>query len=361
MPGKGTMSVKSYIDNAGRKRYYCSFRCTDYSGKRKQIKKEGFNRAADAKQYEKEFLQKMQGSMSMTFKAFSELYLNDSKQRLKPTTFIVKKNMFEKWLIPFFADTPVNSITPPMIRQWQNKLLTHVPALSPTYIKSCQNQLTALFNYANRYYGLSQNPARTAGTIGKSKSGRLDFWNPSEFKQFMDKLKPDRRLQMFFELAYFSGCRRGELLALTVSDFNGNSINISKSLSTIANGKKIVLPPKTPKSNRIVTLPPKVATKLQQFIDSMVEPQPGERLFETLNKDILLKTIKRTSIAAGIKPIRIHDLRHSHASLLIEMGFPPLVIAERLGHESVKTTLEIYSHLYPGKADEVATKLNDLV
>ena len=354
------MSVKSYIDAAGKKRYYCSFRYTDYAGKRKQVKKEGFTRATDAKQYEAEFLQKRKGSLSMSFKAFCEVYLNERKDKLKPTTFLIKKCMLDKWLIPFFSETPISYIDSPMVLSWQNKLLTHDPALSPTYIKSCQNQLVALFNYANRYYGLVQNPARTAGTIGKSKAGRLDFWTIAEYKQFMEKLKPDKRLHMFFELAFYSGCRRGELLALTVSDFDGSAININKSLATIA-GKKIILPPKTPKSNRVVTLPPKVATHLQEYINSMVEPQPGERLFESLNKDILLKTIKRTATAAGLKPIRIHDLRHSHASMLIELGFPPLVVSERLGHESVKTTLEIYSHIYPGKADEVASKLNDFL
>lgn len=360
-PERSILSTKSYFDSNGKKRYRCTFRVTDFNGKRKQVKREGFTRAADAKQYETEFLKKMQGSLSMSFRTFAELYLSDSKKRLKPTTFITKKSMFDKWLIPFFSDTAINAVTPPMVRQWQNKLLSHSPTLSQTYVKSCQNQLVALFNYAEKYYNLAQNPARTAGTIGKSKSGRLDFWTTEEYKKFMSALKPDKRLQMFFELAFYSGCRRGELLALTVADFDGSAISIDKSLATISNGKKIVLPPKTAKSNRIVTLPPKVATHLKEYINSMIEPQPNERLFETLNKDKLLKTIKKTATAAGVKPIRIHDLRHSHASLLIEMGFPPLVIAERLGHESVKTTLEIYSHLYPGKADEIASRLNDLV
>lgn len=354
------MSVKMYIDNAGRKRYYCSFRYTDYAGVRKQVKKEGFSRSCDAKTYETDFLKKMQGSLSMTFKSFTEMYLTDSKKRLKPTTFETKKSIVEKWLIPFFENTPISAITPPMIRTWQNGLLSHEPALSQTYIKTCQNQLVALFNFGCKYYGLQQNPARIAGTIGKSKSGRIDFWTIAEFKRFMEKLKPDKRLHMFFELAFYSGCRRGELLALEVADFDGNAININKSLASIA-GKKLILPPKTPKSKRIVTLPPKIANHLQEYINSMIEPQPGERLFEALNKDILLKTIKRTATAAGLKPIRIHDLRHSHASMLIEMGFSPLVIAERLGHERITTTLQIYSHLYPGKSDEIANKINKLI
>ena len=80
-----------------------------------------------------------------------------------------------------------------------------------------------------------------------------------------------------------------------------------------------------------------------------------------LNKHSLGKALKRAAAAAGIKAIRVHDLRHSHASLLIELGFSPLLISERLGHENIETTLQIYSHLYPNKAAEVSDKLNQLL
>lgn len=90
----------------------------------------------------------------------------------------------------------------------------------------------------------------------------------------------------------------------------------------------------------------------------MYEPQPQERLFATINKHTLKVAVTQAANKAGLKEIRLHDFRHSHASMLIELGFPPLVIAERLGHEDIKTTLQIYSHLYPSKASEVANKLN---
>ncbi|OUN36935.1 hypothetical protein B5G26_16600 [Anaerotignum lactatifermentans] len=71
--------------------------------------------------------------------------------------------------------------------------------------------------------------------------------------------------------------------------------------------------------------------------------------------------LNNISKLSGVKKIRIHDLRHSHASLLIELGFPPLLISERLGHENVETTLNIYSHLYPNKHEEVAKALSQLM
>lgn len=168
--------------------------------------------------------------------------------------------------------------------------------------------------------------------------------------------------RMVFELLFYSGCRSGEVLALTVADFDkaAGTISINKNYARL-DGKDYILPPKTPKSKRIVTLPEKVSQHLQAYINSMYQPQPGERLFPMLYKNTLGKMLKRTAATAGIKKIRVHDLRHSHASLLIEMGFPPLLISERLGHENIETTLQIYSHLYPNKAEEVAVKLNEFL
>ena len=150
------------------------------------------------------------------------------------------------------------------------------------------------------------------------------------------------------------------MLALTIKDFDPETgtLNINKTLSHVT-GK--IQTPKTSKSNRLVTLPPFLIREIQSYITSrFYDPQPGERLFFWLHYDALGWEKRRAAKLAGLPEIRIHDFRHSHASLLIEMGFPPLVISERLGHESVKTTLEIYSHLYPDKAASVADKLEQI-
>ena len=85
--------------------------------------------------------------------------------------------------------------------------------------------------------------------------------------------------------------------------------------------------------------------------------EQGDRIFY-FTKSALDKEIKRIAAKVGLPIIRVHDLRHSHASMLIEMGFAPLEIADRLGHESVKTTLDTYSHLYPDKDQQLADRLN---
>ena len=209
---------------------------------------------------------------------------------------------------------------------------------------------------------MKKNPVRIAGTIGKSHSGRLDFYTISEYNAFMKALPDSAPFRMAFELLFFTGIRCGEMLALTIADcdFSNDTISINKNYALI-DGKQYILPPKTPKSKRLITLPPKVAEHLQTYINSMYEPQKTERLFSMLNKHSLAKMVTKTAALANVKKIRVHDFRHSHASLLIELGFPPLLISERLGHERIETTLQIYSHLYPSKAELVAKKLNNFI
>ena len=95
------------------------------------------------------------------------------------------------------------------------------------------------------------------------------------------------------------------------------------------------------------------------YISKLGGLRPTDRIFY-FTKNALDKEIKKGAAEAGLHAIRVHDLRHSHASMLINMGFAPIEIADRLGHESIKTTLDTYSHLYPEKSSAIANKLNEL-
>ena len=265
--------------------------------------------------------------------------------------------MIDNFVLPFFSDIPVSDITPLRVRKWQNGLLSK--DFKQSYYRMIHAQLAAVLNYAVRYYGLKQNPARLAGSMGTLRQQKaMQFYTLDQFKTFLPYVKEKYRLP--FRILFFTGLRVGEMLALTVKDFDAEAgtLDINK---TLADHLNIVQTPKTPKSVRLVTLPPFLISEIQSYIDKrLYDPQPGERLFYWLKRQTLLWEQRRAASAAGLPQIRIHDLRHSHASLLINMGFPPLVISERLGHENVKTTLEVYSHLYPDKAASVAGKLDKL-
>lgn len=154
--------------------------------------------------------------------------------------------------------------------------------------------------------------------------------------------------------------RSGELLALTPADFDAESqsIKISKTYTRLYK-EDVITPPKTEKGNRVILLPQFIVDMVSDYINRLPYIKPDERLFPCM-KSWLFRNMKLGCDKSGVERIRVHDLRHSHASLLIELGFSPLLIRERLGHEDIKTTLQTYSHLYPSKQEELTAKLNEL-
>jgi len=186
----------------------------------------------------------------------------------------------------------------------------------------------------------------------------MDFWTKQEFMKFVDCLKDKPQSYMAFQILYWTGIRIGELMALTYKDIDlvNKTITINKSFQRI-NKKDLITEPKTPKSNRVISIPQFLTGKIEEYLNCLYGIMPTDRLFP-FTKHYFTNEMIRGVKKSGVKKIRLHDLRHGHASLLIEMGLSPLVIAERLGHEKIETTLNTYSHLYPNKQKELADKLN---
>lgn len=351
------MAVKK---NEKRGTWTSKIRYKDWHGKVIQKKKEGFKTKKEALSWEHDFLEQNKTNCAdVDFKFLCAKYMEDCKVHLKPTTLENKKNIINTKILPYFSDMPINSIDISTIRQWQNTLISHENNYSETYLKTVHNQISAIFNFGVKYYGLAKNPASQCGSMGKKKADTMQFWTLSEFKQFIAVYDGDIRAKTIFYLFFFSGMREGEPLALTLNDFDfdSNTVNICKTYARL-NGVDIIQAPKTPKSKRIITLPVELMVMVREYSERLYEPQG--RLF-AVTKHYLAKEMKRGCDKSGVKKIRIHDLRHSHASLLIEMGFAPLLISERLGHENVETTLNTYSHLYPNKHSEVAERLSALI
>jgi integrase len=337
---------------------------TDYTGTRKQKMKRGFSRQKDAKEWERQFLEQQQGSPDMSFSAMCELFLEDKKAHAKLSSYKSEKGRLEAWVIPYFRDKPLSSITAADIRKWQAELKTATGAngepLSQSYLHNIVMECSAVFNFAVKYYGLSKNPCRIAGdNIGK-KVKSVQFWTHEEFKRFIATFdKPDPFYTAFLVL-YYTGMRIGELMALTFADVDlkAGTISINKTYHKI-DGRTVITPPKTEKGNRTITIPQFLCDCLERHMKRIYGATSGTRLFSS-SKNPYLQHMKKHEALAGLHHIRLHDLRHSHASLLIELGFSALLVSERLGHENVSTTLDIYSHLFPSKQSEVADKLNRL-
>lgn len=344
--------------NTERGTYYCSFYYLDWTGKRKKKKKEGFKTKREADKFEREFLIKTQENTDMTFSTLVDLYLEDAKTRVRETTLENKKFLIRLKVLPYFKDKIISNIKPNDIRQWQNTLKNM--NYSDTYLKTINNQLSAIFNFAIKFYNLNSNPCHKAGTMGKKNANDMKFWTTEQFKTFI-KFNDKPISQLAFKILFLTGIRSGELMALTFNDIDlkNNLININKTYTRL-NKKDIINPPKIPKSKRKVSIPQTLSSDIETYINKLYDYNKSDRIFN-FTKSFLTHEMKRVCKKSNVPIIRIHDLRHSHASLLIELGFTPLLISERLGHEKIQTTLDIYSHLYPNKDTLVSDKLNKLL
>ena len=328
-------------------KWLIQYRYTDWQGKRRKSTKRGFATKREAEEWLRNFLITQKADFDMKFENFWKMYYADMETRLQEHTMRTKKYIVELKILPYFGNKRVNDITAADIRQWQNELIKI--GYSPTYLKTINNQLSAIFNYAVRYYDLKSNPCAKAGSMGKSKAEEMDFWTGEEFRKFIDSVMNKRLSYMAFMTLYWTGMRLGELLALNPKDVDleKRTISITKSYQRL--GKKdVITPPKTPKSKRVITVPEFLAADIKDYMDSLYDLQENDRLFP-ITKYYLEHEMQRGIKESGVKRIRVHDLRHSHASMLIELGFSPLEIANRLGHEKVETTLNTYAHLYPNK------------
>lgn len=338
----------------------CKCYYTDWTGKRRQKKKEGFKTKKEAQSFEVDFLNSCRTDVNITFSNLVAAYMEDCKLRLKPTTYATKENIIYTRILPYFADLPLNAIDTSTVRKWQNEIIASDKHYSPTYQKTIHNQLSAILNYAVKYYGLTSNVAAKCGSIGKKNAEKMNFWTVSEFQQFI-KAVDDNMARTIFYLFFYSGIREGELLALTLKDFdfNNNTVSINKSYARLK-GEDIIQEPKTYKSKRKVSLPKPIMEMILNYSKQLYKYKPTDRLFN-VSKHYLKNRMDKYCEISGVKKIRVHDLRHSYASMLIELGVPPLEIQERLGHEDIQTTLNTYSHLYPNKHFETTEKLERLI
>ena len=341
--------------------WYVMARYVDWKGERKQKCKRGFDTKRQAQEWERIFQLQNSADLDMTFEAFTELYAKDIKCRLKENTWLTKEHIINTKLLPYFGKLKMSEITTKEVMAWQNEMLAYRDEkrqpYSQTYLKTVHTQLSAIFNHAVRHYDLRSNPAAKAGSKGDKDGGNISFWTRDEYKRFADEMM-DKPISFYaFEMLYWCGIREGELLALSAADFDfeKETVRINKSYQRL-HGEDVITDPKTKKSNRIIKMPKFLCDEMQDYLGMLYGLKSKDRIF-TVSKNYLHREMDRGAKAAGVKRIRIHDLRHSHISLLIDMGFSAVAIADRVGHESIDITYR-YAHLFPSKQKEMADKLD---
>jgi integrase len=349
------------------KKWHCQFRYRDWQGNSKHKFKRGFDTKREALAYEQEFRHQNDGNLEMTLEEFLYIYERDRRPRMKLNTWISKEYIIRDKILPYLGNKKMCEIKPTDIIVWQNKLMEMTSdkageekPYSPTYLKTINNQITAIFNHAGRFYELKKNPVHAAGTIGKKHANEMLFWTSDEYHRFARAISDEPTIYHAIAVLYWCGRRLGEMLALTFEDVDleKKTLRVCKSYQRIR-GEDVITSPKTEKSNRTIAIPDALCSELRSFFGMHYVYGKDDRIFN-IGKHKLYTIMKDGAEKAGVKQIRIHDLRHSHVSLLIELGFSAVAIADRLGHESVEITFR-YAHLFPSQQTSMADKLSSVM
>lgn len=354
-------------------RYRVMYRYTSPNGERKSSCKRGFKLQKDAKKWEKEELpaiirqleheETLDENLTMT-ELISE-YMDFTKLRRRESTADNKKNIIDSKILPFFANKKVYDITTNDVRKWQNRILSMKKSngenYSSTYLRTINNQLSAILNYAVVYHNLPSNPVLKIERLGTKQADKeREFWTLEEYTKFSKAIQEKPEFYYAFQVFFWCGLRLGELQALTKADVDLENMTLRVSNSFTkkeqANGKT-----KTPNSKRTVHMPKELTEELAEYLDSLYGIKESNRLFE-ISKSAFHKAMTEYSKKAGVKRITIHGLRHSHISLLMNYVNCASVmdIAKRAGHKSPDITM-IYSHRYSNKDEIIASQLNEMM
>ena len=304
----------------------------------------------------------------ISFQQFiEEIYLPWYKTQVKESTYINRCSTIKKHF-SYFYKMATDEIEPINVQNWQLKLAKE---FSPNYIRIVQGMLSIAFDRAIVLGIAKKNPSRMIGNI-KSKKTKVDFWTLEEFQKVISLLYKgdyyEHYLFMSFWLLFMTGMRIGKAAALHWSDidFETGLLSITKTLyyKTMTDYKFVE--PKTQASIRTIYIDADTLNELKAWKKVQQQVLPNCELVLSYNgtptsKTTLPRALEKLAGLAGVHRIKIHALRHSHASLLISMDENPLLIKERLGHEKIQTTLGTYGHLYPNTNLEVANKLTGVL
>ena len=380
------MAIRANIAKDGDK-FRVTYRyCDPATGITKNTCKRGFKLKREAKKWIETELpsiiealeQKRKTISTMTMDELIEEYLFYKKMHVRITTFETKKHIIETKILPYFAGRLVVDIEPYDIMQWQHhlsesqkvvketvvsnsgreKVVKTQECYSDTYLRTINNQLVAIFNYAATIRRLPISPCKGLEKIGAKDAPEREIWEPEEFAKFIRTQEHNPLLYYAFCTLFWTGMREAELLGIRSKDldFKNGIINVKDGYHKVKG--KVDKGLKNGESLRPVKIPSFLADELQEFVESLGPMDPNARIFVT-SKSTLLKHIHEGAARAGVKDIYVHCLRHSYISMCVFNGIPYTTISAQVGHSEFLQSLH-YSHSYKNSGDFLVNALEQV-
>lgn len=323
-----------------------NMRLSGYKTKREaQFAYEDYIKEADERRRLADVASRATSQNEITIADLCRKYLSFQKSRVKESSYVTFCYKAEGRIIPFFQKIRICDATPDTIQQW----LEYLGDVSYTYKKDLYRLLYAICHYGMDYFDTADFMRKVRPPRNTERKKEMQVWSVEQFYMAIEH-EENAQFRALYVFLYFTGCRKGEALALEWRDIDLSSgvvtINKNMTIKTGGAGYKITST-KNEYSDRKIKMPPVLVDELIRHRKTCGK----QRFVFGGDAPLMTEAVRRHLIAdaqaAGLEPIRIHDLRHSHASYLISCGVPITAVSKRLGHSTVQQTLQTYSHVMP--------------
>lgn len=363
----------------GKQKYRVRINYQDSFGNNRQIDRIAYG-AAEAKELERELNYKLKEATpdaSLTVGALYDEYIKSKRSKVRESSLHKTMGILNNHILPSLSNVKLQKLNSKIMQMWEDEMNAKTTADGRLLgIKTKQNaysEFKSMLNYAVKMDYISKNPLSKIDNFKDAEGIKqeMQYYTAEEFKKFIsaarDSAESGRNIvgwdyYVFFNIAFYTGMRKGEIHALKWTDIDGEYISIKRSITQKLKGNDKETPPKNKSSIRTIQMPKPLINVLNEHKERLTANGSFDENFRICGGERPLRDTsienanKKYAKAAGVKKIRIHDFRHSHASVLANSGINIQEVARRLGHAKIEMTWNTYSHLYP-KEEERATEI----